>query len=97
MEEYSDIEIDTFDTCNVSRAPYAIPTTMRALGHHQVQQVDHSGMEIEKNQAGNLGVLRPTSGIRAWFKFKAKQEFRVITQTGKSAKAVMKQVASEEF
>ena len=101
MEEYSDIEIDTSDACVAPRAPDATPATMRGPEHeamYQAQQVRQPGAEIEKNQSGKLGVLRPTSGIRAArFKLKAKQESRVTTRAGKSAEAVIKQLASQEL
>ena len=101
MEEYSDIEIDASDACVTPRAPDATPATMRGPEHeamYQAQQVRQPGAEIEKNQSGKLGVLRPTSGNRAArFKLKAKQESRVTTRAGKSAEAVIKQFASQEL
>ncbi len=98
MEEYSDIEIDTSDTWGAPRAPDATPATMRALEHDQAQQVSHPGIEIEKNQAGKLGVLRPTSGNgAARFRLKTKQESRVTTRAGKSAEVVIKQFGSQEL
>ena len=61
MEEYSDIEIDTSDTCNVPHAPDMTPVTMQAPEHDQAQQMSHLGIEIEKTKAGKLGVLGRTS------------------------------------
>ena len=56
-----------------------------------------SGIEIEKNQAGKLGVLRSINGNEAArFRLKAKQESRVTTRAGKSTEEVIKQLASEE-
>ena len=56
------------------------------------------GAEIEKNQSGKLGVLRPTSANgAARFKLKAKPESRVTTRAGKPAEAVIKQFASQEL
>lgn len=98
MEEYSDIEIDTSDACDATRAPDATPATMRAPEHDQAQHVGQPGIKIEKNQAGKLGVLRSISGNgAAQFRLKAKQESRVTTRAGKSAEAVIKQLASEEL
>lgn len=99
MEEYSDIEIDTPDACVTPHAPDATPasTITQEHGKHQApgQQVQ-LGTEIEKNQALNLGVLRPTSGNGAT-RFKQRQESRVTTRAGKSAETVIKQVASQEL
>lgn len=71
---------------------------MQVSKHDQAQQVKHLGIEIEKNQAGKLEVLWPTSGNKAtWFRLKAKQESRVTTWIGKSMEAVIKQFASQEL
>ncbi len=95
MEEYSDIEINTSDACGAPRAPDKTPAIMRAPKHDEAQQISHLGIEIEKNQAGKLEVLRPTSrNGTAQFRLKAKQESRVTTRVGKSAEAVIKQFAS---
>ena len=98
MEEYSDIEIDTSDAYDAARAPNATPATMQTSEHNQAQHVGESGIEIEINQAGKLGVLRSISGNgAARFRLKAKQESRVTTRAGKSAEALIKQLASEEL
>ena len=95
------VEIDTSDACVAPRSPDATPTTMRGPEHeamYQAQQERQPGGEIEKNQSGKLGVLRPTSGNRAArLKLKAKQKLRVTTRAGKSAEAVIKQLASQEL
>ena len=39
MEEYSDIKIDTSDTCDVARAPNATPATIWAPKHDQAQHI----------------------------------------------------------
>ena len=60
--------------------------------------MSHPGIKIEKNQARKLRTLRPTSeNGAARFRLKTKQELRVTTWVGKSAKAVIKQLASQEL
>ena len=49
MEEYSDIENDTFGACDASNAPDAAPAIMKGEAKHQAQQVRQLGAELEKN------------------------------------------------
>lgn len=95
MKDYSDIENDTLDAYD---ATSAIVKGQEHEAQHQAQQVHKLGAEEERNQSAKSGILRAASGNGAK-RFKTRQESRVTTRAGnrKSAKAVIKQVASQEL
>ena len=93
MEEYSDIENDTFDACD---ATSAIVKGQEHEAQHQALQGRQLGAGDERNQSLKPGILRAASGNGAK-QFKTRQESHVTTRAGKSAEAVIKQVASQEL
>ncbi len=73
MEEYSDIENDTFDACDASGARDATLATTKSQEQGvelQVQQGSQLDAEIVTKRSGKLGALRATSGNRT-IRFKA--------------------------
>ncbi len=54
------------------------------------------GLEIARNQLGNPGVLKATSG-NAGKRLKIRQETRAATRAGKSAEAAIKQLAAQKI
>ncbi len=73
MEEYSDIESDTFDACDASGAPDSTSATTTGNEHeteHQAQHVRQLDAEIGRKQLGKLGALRATRG-NGMIRFKA--------------------------
>lgn len=60
--------------------------------------MSYPSIEIEKNQARELGILRPAGRNElVQFKLKVEQDLHLTTQTGKSTEAVIKQFAGQEL
>lgn len=77
-------------------------TTTPTPGGHAYEAMSQAGQtmrqmegELERNQAGNAGVLKATSG-NATKRLKMRQETRITTRAGKSAEAA-KQLATQEL
>ncbi|MCJ1348444.1 hypothetical protein MMC31_006676, partial [Peltigera leucophlebia] len=78
MEEYEDIENDAYD---------ATASTAAAGRQDQTGQIARQlGIEVERSQSANPGVLKTTSGNVAK-RLKMRQETRVTTRAGKTAEA----------
>ena len=93
MEEYKNIENDAPDPCDA----YATASTATARDQDQIGQiVHHLGIEIERSQLANSRVLKATSGNIAK-RLKMRQETHLITRAGKTAEAVIKQIAAKEL
>ena len=96
MEEYSDIENDTFDAPD---ATHATPATAKSQQYETQLQTPPGHLSRaynERNRMGKAGILKATSGNGAK-RLKPRQELRVTTQAGKAAEAVIKQFASQEL
>ena len=94
MEEYEDIENDAPDAYD---AYNATASTAAAGGQDQTGQIARQlGIEVERSQSANPGVLKTTSGNVAK-RLKMRQETRVTTRAGKTAEAAIKQIAAQEL
>ena len=95
MEKYEKIENNAPNSFDAFDAP---ATTITPGGHKygtlsQTGQIMYKGgVESEKNQLGNVGVLRATSG-NATKRLKS----RVTTRAGKSAEAAIKKFVTQEL
>ena len=100
MEEYEDVESNALVAYDASDATEATAATMKG----QKQEIESQSLlnarqlelEIERNQLGNLGILKATSGntVKRW---KMRQETRAITRAGKLAEAAIKQIATQKL
>lgn len=95
MEEYEEMDDDAPDAANASNAPTAGGGQDQAQ-HQGLQIARQLGVESERNQLGKAGVLQATSG-NAVKRLKNRQESRVTTRAGRTAKAAIKQIASQEL
>ena len=89
MEEYEDMENDATDASATTTTPGGQEHEALSQAGQMVQWV---GVESERNEVGNAGVLRATPG-NATKRLKS----RVTTRAGKSAQAVIKQFATQEL
>ena len=96
MEEYSDMENDTFDAPGATDATDATPANAQGQQQHQTPPEQPGRSDNEGNHLAKAGILRATSGNGAK-RLRTRQESRVTTRAGKSAEAVIKQFASQEL
>lgn len=93
MEEYDDVENDATDTCDATAA--TTEGQEHGAPHQDLQIARQLGLEAERSQLANLGVLKATNGNAA--KRLKRQETRVTTRAGKSAELAIKQIATQEL
>lgn len=93
MEGYEDVENDAPDACDAT----AVTAEGQEHGapHHNLQIARQLGLEAERSQLANLGVLKATNGNTA--KRLKRQETRLTTRAGKSAELAIKQIATRNF
>lgn len=87
-----DMENDASDVCDAT-ASNAERQEHEAL-HREISR--QLGVEVERNQSVNLGVLKATSG-NATKRLKMRQETLGTTRASKSAEAAIKQIAAQEL
>ena len=102
MEEYNNLENNAPNAPNAPNASDTSATTATLGGHEyealsQTGQIMHqSERNLKRDWVGHAGVFRTTSG-NAPKQLKLRQEVRVTTKAGKSAEAVIKQIAAQEL
>ena len=100
MEKYEDagsnalIAYDAYDATDATAA--TTKGQEQEAGSQSLQITCQSELEIERNQLGNTGVFKATSGNAAK-RWKMRQETRATTRAGKSAEAAIKQIATHKF
>ncbi len=89
MEEY--MENKARDACDAS----AVTAEEQDHGrqHQDLQIARQLGLEAERNQLANLGVLKATNGCAAK-RLKLRQETRETTRVGRTAGPAIKQIAT---
>lgn len=95
IEEYKDIENNIIDAFDVSDASVIISTPEKK--EHKIlslagQIMQWVRVELEKNEMGNVSVLRMTNR-----KSTKRLKLRVTIRAGKSAQAVIKQFVAQEL
>ena len=91
MEEYEDVESDALVAYDATAA------ITEGQEQSQSPQITRQlELEAERNQLGNPGVLKATSGNAAK-RWKMRQETRATTRVGKSAEAAIKQMATQKL
>ena len=100
MEEYEDVGSNALVAYDASDATEATAATMEGqeqeVGSQSLLIARQLELEIERNQLGNPGVLKATSGNTAK-RWKMRQETRATTRAGKSAEAAIKQIATQKL
>lgn len=97
MEEYDDVGSNALIAYDASDATDATTEGQeQEAGSQSLQITRQLELEIEKNQLGNPGVLKATSGNAAK-RWKMRQETQTTTRAGKSAEAAIKQIATQKF
>lgn len=90
MKEYSDIENDTFNVCNMSAATNAISAIAKSY-EYEAQHLappTHPSREKKTNQLVKIGIVKTTS--RNGTKQFKRQEFCITTRSEKAAESVIK-------
>ncbi len=85
MEEY--VENEAHDACDASTA--TAEEQDHGAQHQDLQIARQLGLEVERNQLENLGVLKATNGNAAK-RLKLRQKMRGTTKAGRTAEAAMK-------
>ena len=92
MEEY--VENEAHDACDASAA--TAEEQDHGAQHQDLQIARQLGLEAERNQLANLGVLKATNGNVAK-RLKLRQETRGTNRAGRTAEAAIKQIATLEL
>ena len=98
MEVYTEVENDACDAYPHDATAAGTAGYEHEEPGYNMQMVRHIEEEEDADRSDliNMGVFKPTSG-NATKRLRVRQETRGMTRTSQTAKATLKQIASQEF